>query len=287
MLGPQQQRGELGDSLKVSSSVPVLVKDVTDAVDLAVGHRHSCVVRKTGKVSCWGENELRQLGDGTTDRFAYAEGTSSPLATPSALPAGEGFSCALGKDATVQCWGDNVSGQLGDGTVTPRSQPAPVTGLADVTQIAAGNSTACALLKTGEVSCWGLNNIGQTATPPPTDAKVPVKVAGLTGVASVAASGDANHFCAVLKTGEIRCWGAGGAGNLGNAKNSDSAVPVSVISINDALGVTTGVGHSCAWRKSGAVNCWGLNDWRPGRPRRHGSHHQRLDAAPPSTGSPT
>jgi alpha-tubulin suppressor-like RCC1 family protein len=259
--GEHERSGELGDGLKVSSSVPVLVKDVADATDLAVGQHHGCVVRRAGAVACWGRNDLRQLGDGTT--------TDSPtphnvvqLADAKQLALGYGFSCALKTDGTVQCWGDNVKGQLGDGSVTPRSQPAPVTGIADATQIVAMEQSACALVKSGEVLCWGFNNVGQVGSPPPADAKVPIKVAGLTGVMSLGASADANHVCAVTTAGEVRCWGNGGNGQLGNAKAQDSAMPVSAISINDAVGVTTGTRFTCTARKSGSVACWGYNGWR-------------------------
>src|SRR5438105_10363776 len=46
--------------------------------------------------------------------------------------------CALMADRTVQCWGDNSLGQLGDGTTTPHLAPAPVPGLGNVTQIDVG-----------------------------------------------------------------------------------------------------------------------------------------------------
>lgn len=259
--GESRDSGELGDGLKLSSSIPVLVKDVGDAVDLAAGQRHACVVRKSGIVSCWGYNQYRQLGEGSATDSPIPKDVVA-LTDATQVAAGGAFSCALKKDATVQCWGDNTSGQLGDGTVTPRSQPAPVTGLADVTQLVTGDSTACALVKTGEVYCWGRNANGQAGAPPPTDVKTALKVAGVTDVATLSASASANHFCAVTKASDLRCWGSGGNGGLGDAKSSSSAAPVVVLSINDAISVTTGGGHSCAVRKGGAVACWGLNNWR-------------------------
>jgi alpha-tubulin suppressor-like RCC1 family protein len=259
--GQDDGAGELGDGMKRSSSVPVLIKDVTDAVDVAAGQRHACAVRRGGTVACWGANSFRQLGDGTTTDAPTPRDVVA-LVDATRVVSGYSFSCALKKDATVHCWGDNVKGQLGDGTLTPRSQPAPVTGLADVTQVVAMEQSACALVKSGEVLCWGFNNQGQVGSPPPTDAKVPVKVAGLTGVASLGASGLANHVCAVLQTGELRCWGAGGSGQLGNAKAQDTAVPVTALTINDAVSVTTGARFTCTSRKGGTAACWGTNAWR-------------------------
>ena len=219
-----------------------------------------CVARRGGTVSCWGYNEFRQLGDGTTNDSPTAKDVVA-LTDVTHVAVGYAHSCALKKDATVQCWGDNKSGQLGDGTVVPRSQPAPVMGLTDVTQIASATSTTCALLKSGEVMCWGKNDVGQASAPPPTAVQVPVKVTGLTGVTMLAAGSQSEHFCAVTAT-DVRCWGAGGNGQLGNAKSADGPTPVAALGINDAVGVATGGSHTCAWRKNGTVSCWGHNAWR-------------------------
>ncbi|MDB4936350.1 MAG: regulator of chromosome condensation [Labilithrix sp.] len=258
--GQDDGAGQIGDGLKRSTSAPVLVKDVADAIDVAVGQRHACVIRKSGTAACWGDNEGRQLGDGTTTA-APTPREVVQLTDAKQLALGYAFSCALKNDGTVQCWGDNAKGQLGDGTLTPRSQPAPVTGISAATQIVAMDRTACALVS-GEVLCWGYNGEGEVGSPPPTDAKVPIKVAGLTGVASLGATADANHVCAVTTAGEVRCWGAGGNGQLGNSKEQDSATPVVAISVNDAVSVTTGGSYTCATRKSGSVSCWGYNGWR-------------------------
>lgn len=259
--GATQVGPELGDGLQIASSTPVLATGVTDAVDLSVGQHHVCVVRRGGGVACWGYNEFRQLGDGTTMNLPTAKDVVA-LTGATHVAVGYAHSCALEKDGTVQCWGDNKLGQLGDGTVVPRSQPAPVPGLAGVTQIAAAESTTCALLMSGEVSCWGKSDVGQAGQPPPNPVKGPAKLPGLTGVTMLAAGSAAEHFCAVTAT-DVRCWGAGGNGQLGNAKSQDGPMPVAaLLGSNDAAGVATGGRHTCAWRKDGTVSCWGRNDWR-------------------------
>ena len=257
--GEDNRYGRLGDGKKASSSVPVLVKDVADAIDVAAGPDHACIVHRTGAASCWGNNEGRQLGDGST--------TSSPtpvnvvqLVDAQQLALGAAFSCALKKDGTVHCWGDNGAGQLGDGSTTPRSQPAAVTGIAGAKQVAAIDATACALTTAGEVYCWGRNNVGQAGTTSGPDVKAPVKVA-IAEVTSIGLGGSGN-FCAVLQSSAVMCWGYNNFGNLGNASGTPSATPVAVLSVSDGAGVTVGGGHGCAWRKSGAVSCWGLDDWR-------------------------
>jgi alpha-tubulin suppressor-like RCC1 family protein len=71
------------------------------------------------------------------------------------LALGGAHTCALLSDGTAFCWGNNASGQLGDGTTTNRDMPVPVlTGL-KFTSIDAGTAHTCALTSAGEAYCWG------------------------------------------------------------------------------------------------------------------------------------
>ncbi len=255
--------GRLGDGLEAASSAPVLVRDVNDAIDLSVGDDHACVVRKNNTVACWGQNDARQLGDGTNAN-AITPRPVVALADATQVAAGGEFSCALKKDGTVHCWGANGSGQLGDNTTTPRSNPAPVLGVADATQVVASYATACALVKSGEVYCWGENADGQVGNgASPTDVPTPVKVDGLTGVVALGHGAAAGHVCAVLASGEARCWGDGGSGQIGNAKSDDVVdKPAAVVGVTDATRIAMGAGFTCAVRRTGGVSCWGTNGWR-------------------------
>lgn len=261
--GVNDDSGELGDGTLTPSSQPVLVKDVADAVDLAIGRHHGCVVRKTGGVSCWGDNSSRQLGEGTTTSSRVPRNVLL-INDAEKVALGERFSCALKKDKTVHCWGDNTEGQLGDGTTSPRSQPAPVKDLANVTQITAASSTACALVAAGDVYCWGYNANGQVGGGKalPDRSLEPVKVPTLSGIVALGAGGAGLHLCAVGQAGDVKCWGYGGGGRLGNATAPQNSPPVAAVAISDGAGVTANGGHTCTWSKSGAVSCWGVNDWR-------------------------
>ncbi len=75
--GANGGEGRLGDTTDLSSSTPTLVKDVADAVALAAGDAHACVVRKSGAVSCWGYNASGQLGDGTSTSARFRAGGSA------------------------------------------------------------------------------------------------------------------------------------------------------------------------------------------------------------------
>jgi alpha-tubulin suppressor-like RCC1 family protein len=77
------------------------------------------------------------------------------------LSAGQFHTCAVLDDGTVQCWGRNDFGQLGDGSLTHRLSPVPVANLGTATSIAAGSFHTCAILSFGAVRCWGFNDSGQ------------------------------------------------------------------------------------------------------------------------------
>jgi alpha-tubulin suppressor-like RCC1 family protein len=70
------------------------------------------------------------------------------------------------------------------------------------------------------------------------------------------------HGCAARRTGEVRCWGSAGNGQVGSGSVPDDASiprPTPVVGLSNALAVTTGGDHSCATTTSGAVFCWGSN----------------------------
>jgi alpha-tubulin suppressor-like RCC1 family protein len=94
------------------------------------------------------------------DRQQLAPGEERVVTVPDlsnvvTVTAGDAHDCALTRDREVVCWGQNGSGQLGDGSFEARERPVKVAGLAGVIQVAAGHGFTCALTEGGSVSCWG------------------------------------------------------------------------------------------------------------------------------------
>jgi alpha-tubulin suppressor-like RCC1 family protein len=157
------------------------------------------------------------------------------------ITVGWGHTCARISGGTVDCWGQNVYGSLGQGTIGGSSNtpvhvkdPSDNSGhLTGVATISAGQSQTCALLS-GTVKCWGLNHHGQLGDSTTTIRPTPVQVGGnLTGVAAISAGGD--ETCAFL-SGTVKCWGFNIWGELGIGYATTTSpygipAPVSVIDL--------------------------------------------------------
>lgn len=175
------------------------------------------------------------------------------------VAAGRRHSCALRADGTVVCWGKNQLAQLGDGTTEDSlARPRLVLGVEDASDISAGGDFSCAIVGGGQVLCWGFNASGQVgdgATLSIAAARTPVP--GVDQAVDIATGAD--HTCAALADGTVRCWGANHSGQLGDDTGVDSVRPVVVEGLDDVESLSAGSGFTCALRRSGRASCWGLN----------------------------
>lgn len=212
----------------------------------------------------WGHNGSGQLGNGTnTDDYAPVAVTS--LSGVTALAGGGGQSLALLSNGTVLAWGDNAYGQLGNGTVEYSNMPVAVSGLSGATAVSAGGASeftdghSLALLSNGSVMAWGANEFGQLGDGMQgvgTNSDVPVAVK-LGGATAVSAGG--YHCLALLGSGKVMAWGAGGAGQLGNGAQINFYVPIETL--QGATAIAAGEFHSLALLSNGTVMAWGANNY--------------------------
>jgi alpha-tubulin suppressor-like RCC1 family protein len=174
-----------------------------------------------------------------------------------AVAAGENEACAILYDGSIECWGANGNGELGDGTRSEDSAtPVLVSGITDATHISVGEEWACAVLSTGHVECWGGNEVGELGDGTTTESSTPVEVSGITNATAVTTG--ALTSCALLSTGGIKCWGNNEVGQLGNDTTTNSSAPVTVSGITTATAVGT-EGTTCALLAGGSIDCWGLD----------------------------
>jgi len=249
---------------------------LTNIANIDSGESHSCVLSKSGVISCWGYNGLGQLGDNTVDNktgaVALQMSGGAPLPLFASMSTGSRHSCAVTKDGKVYCWGNNTQGELGDTTTDQRLQAVPVklsggTLLTGVTSISAGDDHTCALTKAGPVYCWGDNTFGQFGNGQKENQYEHATLAfgTLTAVSAISAGND--YTCALTKTGFVYCMGLNSAGQLGNDDiGQDATAPVQVFALsaelvllNGVTAISAGFSHACALTKVKTVYCWGNN----------------------------
>ncbi|MFO0557552.1 MAG: MopE-related protein [Polyangiales bacterium] len=254
--------GQTGDgATRAANPSPVTVIGVTDAVEITAGTNHTCARRRGGEVLCWGNNGDGQLGDGTSGNLRLSVVTVMGVSDAVEITAGAGHTCARRSTGVVVCWGNNAYGQLGDGTSSPnRRVPVEVQGITDAVEIGAGSLHTCARRATGQVLCWGGNNDGQLGDGTSrVNRWTPVAVSDLADAVEISVG--FSHTCARRSTGEVRCWGSNGSGEIGDGTQYQNRLtPVAVSGITDAVELSTSFSRTCARLASGEVRCWGRND---------------------------
>lgn len=251
-------------------------------VALSLARGVTCARMSDDTVYCWGRNESGQMGNGARARV---------VSTPSLVPgvkarqivAGPGQVCAIGREQSVACWGENVLGlERSNVNRHPgRLTPTPVPGLAGVVELALAFDHACARLADGGVRCWGANEYGELgigrATPLE---RAPLPVIGLPKATQLALGH--GQSWAVTEGGEVWSWGNG---QLDARRHADlatvtqlSAGSSEVCALDASLSVRCweregatpfdalhgasrldlAEGHGCALKK-GQVSCWGWN----------------------------
>lgn len=228
------------------------VTGLTNAVSITSDGNGYCALLSTGGMECWGDNELGQLGNGTIGGPDGTSGYETPQAVigitnATSVSTDNGGYCAVLSTGSVECWGANASGDLGNGTVDGPDDcengayygcydtPQAVTGLTNAVSLTDdGYGGYCAVLSTGGVECWGDNSFGQLGNgtidgPDGCDSvgfgdwcyDTPQAVTGLTNAVSVVSDffgydDGPRGYCAVLSSGGVECWGDNAEGGVGN-----------------------------------------------------------------------
>ncbi|MEM7130572.1 MAG: C13 family peptidase [Chloroflexota bacterium] len=253
--------GQLGNGSTTSSDTPVSVIGFpNDITAISAGGDHSCAITDNDDVVCWGSNDFGQLGNGSTIASSIPLAVNNLSGSISAIRAGSFHTCALTSNESVQCWGRNDFGQLGNGSNARSTTPVDVRDLSGgVIAITSGSFHACALSTTGGTQCWGRNGFGQLGDGITVDSRTPVVVSGLSGDVNNISAGDV-HSCALTTGGGALCWGDNSSGQLGDGTTADSSTPVAVSGLSSGItAISAGPSYTCALTSSGSVQCWGYN----------------------------
>jgi len=247
----------VGDDLN-PRYIPQQVGTDTNWAKVTIGDYHTCAIKTTGALYCWGYNYEGNLGLGSNLTKQYNTpqrvGTSTRWASVSA---GQEHTCGRLTTGALYCWGYDADGQLGVGDFDDHYQPTRVGASTNWTSVSAGGSHTCARLSSGSLYCWGDNSYTQLGIGAGSDKNTPRKVGTSTRWSSV--SGGGTFTCARHQTGSLFCWGFGGNGELGQGKDDldNHGTPQKVGISTNWLSVNAGTDHTCAKYKTGSLYCWG------------------------------
>jgi alpha-tubulin suppressor-like RCC1 family protein len=237
-----------------------------DVATIAVGSRHTCVLDTTGAISCWGANDVGQLGlgGGVTGPVPIASRVGDPADVWTALAVGSEHACGL-KGGVALCWGQNRDGQAvagrGGNILVPTAvmfastAPPPA-----FDQIAAGGAQTCAV-GSGQLWCWGATDLVGSDVSVGTQIRPDI-------IDWVGVSAGFDHTCATSTSAGVLCWGENDSGQCGQPESPATialptpvAMPggLPVIVALDAGQVITCAILSAAAPAQGQLWCWGDN----------------------------
>ncbi|HTB73416.1 MAG TPA: hypothetical protein VK762_09245 [Polyangiaceae bacterium] len=250
-----------------AAATPQTVTGLTSGVKaIAAGDFTTCALLTNGTVQCWGLNTWGNVGTSSSSSCGGDLCVTAPVAVSGlsgaavAIAVGYQVTCALISGGTVECWGNNSNGELGNGMLTSSSSPQPVSGLTNATAIAAGAFHVCALRSDHTVVCWGDNGDDQLGVAQSVCSgsepcsTTPVQAGGISNASALASAYIVN---CVLAGGGVECWGALQWGLGDQAATSESYNPIAVANAGSAVSVAVGTQSMCVLFASGAVSCWG------------------------------
>jgi len=192
------------------------------AKDLVAGANHTCVVTAGDAVVCWGSNACGQTGTGDTmspsQPHVVRASTAPALKQWAAVGPGVDHTCAVDQSGATYCWGCNTAGQAGP-TAGPLLIADPAGSEKGPYKAIVGSARhTCALTSdTKQVKCWGTEDKGALGNGAPaaetSTSALPVNFG--TGAEATQIVVGGGHSCALLASGDLRCWGDNAQGQLG------------------------------------------------------------------------
>lgn len=258
---------ELGREISgEETSVPSAIPDLEDVVSISAMDRHTLAVKQDGTLWAWGWNAVGQVGDGTLENRQSPVKIMDNVLLPNSTEkltasAGVEFSVVLDGNSKVVAWGNNSSGQLGDGIAFMTSTPVLSYEMGtDVKYISGGEENTVVLHENGQVSVWGENYCGELGRGTYGNADIPkeAKIQGLSNMISVDAG--YHHTLALDADGKVWSWGKNANGQLGNGTQENNAATPSVVAENVKT-IAAGNTHSLAVKNDGTILSWGDNSY--------------------------
>ena len=197
--------GQSGDASTNRSDKPypkVVAGPYTGWKAVSAGTTHTCGIRTSGYLYCWGDDSRGQLGNASVGSKHYPYRVGKAIGWTQ-ISAGGAHSCATRTVGYLYCWGDDGRGQLGNGSVGSKTYPYQVGTAKGWTQISAGGAHSCGM-RTSRLYCWGDNEYGQSMASSEDPAFVTIQAYPDSWKAQDTGQ---RHTCATKGDGTLNCWG--------------------------------------------------------------------------------
>jgi len=271
------KEGDLGDNgsnFPLSTKpIPIDEEGITTAVGITVDTADVYLLLANGKIVGWGDDRYGEFGNGSDP--SGGSNTPVPVATSvtdaKALATSDhGSTLALLSNGEIDSWGEETDFPNEQDTLgheTSGATPGPVEiekgkALTGAEGVAEGANFSLALVG-GEVKAWGAKqsptNAVLGAGPKAIPSEVPVTVGGETPLKGVSAIAAGASFGLALVNGEVKAWGNGSLGELGNGTESESNLPVAVAKLTDIVAIAATEDTAFALDSHGRVWAWGNN----------------------------
>jgi alpha-tubulin suppressor-like RCC1 family protein len=242
--------GQLGISLDIGRTVsPTAIVSSAQFASLSLGATHSCGLTTTAQLVCWGSHMSYQL----TSNILVGQFPPVRIQVPQSLNdifgGSPSHTCGKTVSDVGYCWGNNRSGQLGNGAKGLLSTPVTIN-LNDskFAQLStSSNGRTCGIASVGGGYCWGQNVTS------------PFSVSSSLVLRQIDAG--PNHTCGLDSTGIAYCWGSNTYGQLGDSSLTDRTAPTAVISTVRFRQVDVGTFHTCAISTTDQLFCWGRGEF--------------------------
>lgn len=243
---------------------------------ISSGDNSNCAPSSNNLTYCWGFSGTGQFANSIEGeelaKYPTPVSTKSPFAISNTakVSTGQLHACAMTKDSKLYCWGNNDSGQLGNGSSKISFTPTAInmTGALSgktIKDVELGMNSSCAIASNDLLYCWGFGADGQLGNGAGTTNSSPVQVSMPGALATEKIKSVAigwTHACAIATDNKVYCWGDNSEGQLGNSSTSTSLTPTPVttsgaLSGLDAKFVTAGRNFTCIIASNDRPYCWG------------------------------